>query len=263
MNLSEIDIAPCMEAQFISVRRWHAGPEWRPRAHAHPFCEIVLVLRGEENIRLAGRQYLCTPGQFMFYPPGCVHEERQSGRAKLEFLCLDFSWPAYPKAAPHLFHDRQGRMKELMRWLHAEVRAGFHEQTPYLEAVTRLLAAEMVRLVERPSDEPLAKVFEYVQEHLCEPITLDDLAACSQLNKFYLGRVFRERTGTTPMEFVRDARLEVAHRLLLETDLPLREIAPRSGFVNEYHLSRLLKDRFGRGARQLRREKTADGDPAE
>ncbi len=82
-----------------------------------------------------------------------------------------------------------------------------------------------------------------------------ECVSATGVNKFHLSRVFRTRTGTTPMEYIRHARLDFAHRLLLETDLPLREIAPRTGFANEYHLSRLLKARYGRGARELRRGK--------
>ena len=232
-------------------------------AHSHPFCELVVVLRGEERVAIGGTPFLCAPGHLVFYPPKCVHEECQSGPETLDFLCLDFEWPTCPVSMPYMIHDRQGRVKELVRWLMAEVRAEFSGRPGYLDAVTGMVAVELLRLLEGSSEEPLASVFEYVQEHFHEPISLDDLAACSRLNKFHLVRTFRDRTGMTPMEYVRDVRLEMAHRLLLETDLPLREIAPRSGFANEYHLSRLVKVRYGRGARDIRRGKLAEGDPGE
>jgi len=193
----------------------------------------------------------------MFYPPGCVHEERQAGGSLLEFLCLDFVWSAIPAAMPNTLHDRQGRVQELVRWIFAEVRTGYAGRGAYMDSAMQMLVAELQRLVESPAEEPLTRAFDYIHEHLREPISLDDLADHCRINKFHLSRVFRTRTGLTPMDYVRQARLDYAHRLLLESDLPLREIAPRSGFANEYHLSRLIKERYGRGARELRRAKAA------
>ena len=260
--MSMIDI-PNADASFLSVRRWQAGPEWRPRAHSHPFCEIIVVLRGSERVQVGGRSEICEPGHFLFYPPGCVHEERQCGDGLLEFLCLDFEWPHWPRDIANRIHDRQGRVQEITRWLVAEERGSYGRKGWYQDTGARMLAAEILRLHETPREDVLSQVHEYIHHHLDQAISLDDLAACVRVNKFHLARMFRARTGITPMEYIRQVRLDFAHCLLLESDLPLREIAPRAGFANEYHLSRLLKARYGRGAREIRRSKWAFKEPVD
>lgn len=253
--MSTIDIPPAQEPEFLSVRRWQAGAEWRPAAHAHAFCEIVVVVRGRERAVVANSTYICEPGHILFYPPHCIHEERQDGEVGLEFFCVEFEWPERPLHVPHLIHDRQGRVLELARWLIAEEHVAYESKERYLHLAARMLTGELLRLVDSPHQDAVGQVQAFIHEHLREPLTLDDLAACAHLNKFHLARIFRTRTGVTPMEYVRQARLDVALRLLLESDLPLREIAPRVGIADEYHLSRLLKARYGRGARELRRSK--------
>lgn len=253
--MSNIDFDLIPTSKFVSIRRWQAGREWCPAAHAHTFCEIVVVTRGTERAIVAGTPYLCEPGQFLFYPPGCVHEERQDGEVMLEFLCLDFEWDAYPASIPPLLHDRQGRILELARWLVSEDHVDYPGKQAYQQLGTSMITGEIMRLVNRPSQDAVGTVQNFIHEHLRAPLSLDDLAACCNLNKFHLARIFRTRTGVTPMEYVRNARLDIALHLLLESDLPLREIAPRVGLADEYHLSRLLKARFGRGAREIRRVK--------
>ena len=220
-------------------------------------------MRGAERTLVGQMSLECEPGYLLFYPPGCVHEERQFGEEPLEFICLDFEWPQWPHGMPYLLHDRQGRVQELMRWLISEEQSSYVNRTNYQQIATRMIAAELLRLLESPPENVLAPIYGYIHQNLNQPISLDDLAACAHINKFHLARVFRARTGQTPMAYVRQARLDLAHRLLLESDLPLREIAPRAGFANEYHLSRLLKMRYGRGARELRRSKRYATEPAE
>jgi AraC-like DNA-binding protein len=251
--LSKIDIKSAAGARFLSVRRWQAGPEWRPRAHKHPFCEIVVVVQGMERTVVAGNALLCQPGHILFYPPDCIHEERQAGNVPLEFLCLEFEWSTLPADMPHLSHDRQGRIQEIVRWMLAEEQARYAGKMEYLDMGTKMLASELLRLVESHPADIVVAVHDYIQQYLDSPISLDDLAECVQMNKFHFVRIFRARSGMTPIQYVRQIRLDAAYHFVRETNLPLREIAPRVGFANEYHLSRLLKARYGRGARELRR----------
>lgn len=253
--MSEIDIQTKSPVEFISVRRWQADKEWRPAAHYHQFCEIVVVVRGTERAVVSGIPVICEPGQFLLYPPGRLHEERQHGEVALEFLCLDFHWRDCPVDIPSLIHDRQGRVLELTRWLVSEEHVSYEGKEAYQQLGVAMLVGEILRIVNNPSQDAVGTVQKFIHEHLREPLSLDDLANCCNLNKFHLARIFRSRTGITPMEYVRQARLDIALRLLLESDLPLREIAPRVGLADEYHLSRLLKARYGRGARELRRTK--------
>jgi AraC family transcriptional regulator of arabinose operon len=58
--------------------------------------------------------------------------------------------------------------------------------------------------------------------------------------------VFRGVTGESPMQYVERLRLEQAEQLLLRTDLTIKEIAIRSGFVDAAYFSTRFRRRYGR-----------------
>ncbi|MCL4691473.1 MAG: AraC family transcriptional regulator [Candidatus Hydrogenedentes bacterium] len=251
--MSEIDLIRAESAGFVAAKRWRGGPEWHPRPHAHPFFEIIVVITGSERVEVDGDTYFGGTGEVVFYPPDTVHSEWQNGPTLLEFYCIEFDWPDYPGGFPYVIRDRQHRVLELSRWLNAESLPNYVGSDSYRQMITRMLAGELLRLVFSPSAEIVDVVRRYVRENLVDHLNLDMLAEACNLNKFHLVRQFRAITGLTPMEYVRSVRLDTAFRLITETELPLREIAPQVGFSDEYHLSRLLKHRYGRGARELRK----------
>jgi transcriptional regulator GlxA family with amidase domain len=80
-----------------------------------------------------------------------------------------------------------------------------------------------------PGDHDLASLVAWVQEHLAEPVTVDDLAARALMSARTFARRFRAATGTTPHQWLLDQRMLLAERLLEQTDLPVDEIARRCG----------------------------------
>ena len=72
-------------------------------------------------------------------------------------------------------------------------------------------------------------VTNYLIENFKNEITLDDLAKNFSLDKRYLIRVYKKKTGFTPIRFLINYRLEYAC-ILLKQDVPINEIAYECGF---------------------------------
>ncbi len=85
-----------------------------------------------------------------------------------------------------------------------------------------------------------ARAHAYLAKHFAEPVSLEELAAVSRLNRFYLLRVFRRDYGVSPHEHQRRLRLVRACRLLAAGTPPSRA-AYEAGFADQSHLSRRLK----------------------
>ncbi len=74
-----------------------------------------------------------------------------------------------------------------------------------------------------------------------EPLPIDELARSIGLSPFHFLRVFRSVTGTTPHQYLIGARLRLAVRMLLDTKLPVTQVAYEVGFqdlsnfVNTFH----------------------------
>jgi transcriptional regulator GlxA family with amidase domain len=89
-----------------------------------------------------------------------------------------------------------------------------------------------------------AETVAWVQEHLDEPVTVDDLATRAAMSPRTFARQFRANTGATPYQWLLHQRVQLAQRLLETTDLPVEIVAEKSGFCTagnlRKHFNRVL-----------------------
>jgi transcriptional regulator GlxA family with amidase domain len=92
--------------------------------------------------------------------------------------------------------------------------------------------AQFVRdpISDRPPGDPFAETLVWVQEHLADPLTVDDLARRSAMSPRTFARRFRDTTGTTPHQWLVRQRVLLAQRLLESSDLSIDLLAQRTGF---------------------------------
>lgn len=102
-------------------------------------------------------------------------------------------------------------------------------------------------------DERIAKALQYMMAHCAEEIGVEDVARHTSLSLQHLSRLFREQSGESLSRHLWRIRTEKARRLILETGLSLNEIAEDCGFQNPFHLSRKVRERYGKSPRDLRR----------
>ena len=87
----------------------------------------------------------------------------------------------------------------------------------------------------------LKRVLSYIDQHICEPITLATLAEVAGLSRMYFAAQFRAATGCRPHECVLRKKIQRAQRMLLETSEPLVGIALAVGFQSQAHFSTVFK----------------------
>ncbi len=105
----------------------------------------------------------------------------------------------------------------------------------------------------------LTPVIAFVEEHLGERFTLHDLAREVQVSSFYFVRIFKQRTGLTPHQYVMSRRVARARRLLEEGELPIAAIAAETGFASQSHLTELFRREVGVTPRAYRETWVAPG----
>lgn len=99
---------------------------------------------------------------------------------------------------------------------------------------------ERIRLGKRPGKLAI-DVANYIQHHLSEPITAEDIAKELYLSRPYLSRKFIEETGESLTDFILKEKTEEAKRLLRYTDKSLTAISNYLGFSSQSHFSRVFK----------------------
>lgn len=96
------------------------------------------------------------------------------------------------------------------------------------------------------------KVKEYIQANYSRDITLESVSHCVYLSKFHLSRVFKRETGQTLNDYLMHIRITMAKKLLVETELTVKEVALKVGYVNDRSLSKAFKNAAGMTPGQFR-----------
>ena len=94
-------------------------------------------------------------------------------------------------------------------------------------------------------DKRISYISKQVGSNLTAEYTIEDLAKMANLSEPYLHRLFKAETGKTPMEFIRDIRLEKLRDLLLNTFMLCKEICAAVGFSDPVIFSRIFKKKYG------------------
>ncbi len=95
---------------------------------------------------------------------------------------------------------------------------------------------------------------ESTHSRFSEPgFNVNELAQQLNVNRSQLSREFKERTGTTLIDFITAQRIQHALSLLKETDLSIEEIAGRSGYTDPDYFARALRKSIGQSPTEFRR----------
>jgi AraC-like DNA-binding protein len=100
----------------------------------------------------------------------------------------------------------------------------------------------------------LKRAFDYVEEHLAEPITLAELAASTGLTSMHFAGQFRAATGVRPHEYLLSRRIAHARELLATSQDTLVDIALGVGFQTQAHFTTVFKRFVGATPSRWRQE---------
>ncbi|QGJ70961.1 Transcriptional regulator [Planctomycetales bacterium 10988] len=114
-------------------------------------------------------------------------------------------------------------------------------------------------VVERRSTDSLAvdhpgvvAALRFIHEHAHEPIRMDQVTQHVAMSRSGLEKAFREHYVRAPMEELRHFRLQVAKKMLLETDDKILTIAKRAGFQTSANLCRAFHQQVGLTPKEYR-----------
>jgi AraC-like DNA-binding protein len=233
--------------QLIHAAAIPIAADWAMGAHGHADThELVMVIKGKVETTVPGRTWICPAGSTKYHPRGMDHAERSCGGPGTLLL---LAWKEAPGTDfsrwPLDIPDRGGRFRVVMEWLVELALDGRREAQTTRDALLHALLDEMMTRPLDDADPAVTRALGFAREHLAEPIYLAHMAHAAGMSRFHFARRFRRVTGRSPMEWLRRARIEAARSLLLTTPLPLRAIAPRVGFADEFQLSRVYREITG------------------
>lgn len=93
----------------------------------------------------------------------------------------------------------------------------------------------------------------FMQRNLHRPLTRDDMAEAVHLSAPHVARVFRQSTGISLGSRLTELRMEMASRLLLESTIPITQIALEVGFRSFSHFTQTFRRKHGASPSDFRK----------
>ena len=98
----------------------------------------------------------------------------------------------------------------------------------------------------------LKQTIEYINDNLGKNIKLKDLASEINISQYYFSRLFRESVGVPPYRYIIGQRVEKAKLLLVNTQLPLADLALKCGFSSQNQMTMHFRKLVGTTPKKYR-----------
>lgn len=122
-----------------------------------------------------------------------------------------------------------------------------------LQAITAYVMTN--RWVVPSKSEFIREIDRYIEEHLSESITVKDICQAFRIGRTKLYELSLDYLNCGLAEYIRRQRIMHAQNMLVETDMPVTDIAFATGFYDYNHFSRIFKQTTGVSAREYRKRK--------
>jgi AraC family transcriptional regulator len=233
----------------------------RVPAHAHAAPDLCLVLRGQFAETTGRSLFQCSAGALLFRARHQVHAD-EFGKSGGRCFNVQFrgDWLARLESIDGTGCSQPWRGGDGPSWLAHRL---YRETTRpddcsalAVEGLALAILGELRRRGTTPVKESRgwhSWAEEFLRANFHYPITMRGVAAEMGVHPVHFVRSFRHHFGCTPAEFVRRLRIEWAQSRLLQSDLPVGEIAHAAGFYDHSHFDREFKRAAGCTPAQYRK----------
>lgn len=238
--------------------------------HWHSTAEIIMPIQNGYTVTMNKTTYSLKENEILVIPPGELHELTPPDSGYRMVLMFDLSILNKCKGFTRLFS-----LFSLPRLITKETKPEIYEKELALllriaeeyadggdmsELAILSMLIQFFVLLARNNDDTLPgafpaapptkqreyiekfnTVFDYIENHYTEDITLESTAAQIGFSKFHFSRLFRQFTDTSFYDYLCARRIKAAETLLLDPNLPITEIALQSGFASISTFNRVFK----------------------
>lgn len=247
-------------------------PAFTYSEHAHSFYEFHYIWDGKGKVGISGIEYPLDVGDFYLTGKGVSHWQTSDDIHPMSEMCL--------RIQPHGSAVNDSQIMQILDYRHFPIKddgsllsilytifeealedKSFSEDmiclniSRFVYSFSRFFTKISLEKLEYSQDPDMIRmnlINTYIYDHLESQLTCDEIAKQVFLCKRQLTRIMVKYTGTSPHKYIMSLRLEKAFSLIKNTSLPLKEIAPITGFSNEFHLSTAIKKHYSVTPKEIR-----------
>lgn len=257
-----------LDDRLESIEAFFSGHAFDP--HRHATYAIGRTLAGVQSFSYRGAKASSLPGETMVFHPDEVHDGRAGAACGFRYRML-YVPPALVQdvlgGRPLPFHREGVSLDPRLARATDAVFAALDARPDALGRDDALygLVATLAEVCQawpsrgRVDFAAALRAREYLEDHLDQAVTLDDLASCAGRDRWSLTRDFRAYFGTSPHRYLTLRRLDQV-RLQVRLGLGLAEAAVAAGFYDQSHMTKHFRQAFGMAPARWFRGLAADPD---
>ncbi|RIX50869.1 AraC family transcriptional regulator [Paenibacillus nanensis] len=263
---------PRLHVLFSGESQTKPGHRLGPKVYEFYLMHLVLsgkgvfTLEGQRYELEAGRTFLIEPGQLITYESD--HEEPWRYR-----------WVAFKgEEAAELvamagFKASQGQIAALddarkagvlYRRIYSILRKGSPSASLQASACLQLLMAEYSDSLreqgspdraEKQDEQLHSQIIHYLSTQYTHPVSIEGMAESLGYSRAYLSRIFKQKTGMSPVSFLLKLRLDRAKLMLRERpELTVEQVAASVGLQDALYFSKQFRKQHGQSPTAYRKE---------
>ena len=260
--------------------------------HDHDAMELAIVRGGTaiHIVQAAGKRHSVqiSTGDVLLIPRTCFHGYNDSSSLSLFNIVYDprqlplHSFPYDPPRllsafflssddkpmpeicvnpimhlAPLKLADILKYCEELHKSLNSPLYPGgaFEAYAIFLRLMAALSASQYdLNSLSQDTEFALARAIHQMKRAFDKPLTLDELAKTANMSTRTFSRIFRQKLGVSPIQYLQQLRLERSKELLRDSSSDISAIAFQCGFSDSNYFSKLFRSRFKCTPRDYRKK---------
>ena len=251
----------------------HWYPQRKIDSHSHEYYQMDYFYDGRGVVAIGDTAYTLRTGDLFIYNPKDTHsykpdQEKPMGNVTLKFTLggeYNLVFPSRIANLALLSRDQRRDMEAQLSRACVEANKPGEDSlllaTSFLHVFFALLISYLKYLDNLSSGtdpDRCLMVQEYIKKHYDRQISLQDLANIAGVHPKYLCQQFSVTTGCPPMQYLSQIRIESAKRLLINTVIPVSEVALRVGYLDIAYFSNRFKQITGKSPSAYRKAKAAE-----
>ncbi len=227
------------------------------KEHHHTFFEIHIIQSGSQSYKTAEKKYEIKSGNMILIPPNLKHLTSEfmpdTKKISINFnISDDSSFAAFLQGINDCVIARiPKRIDDNIKYILEESKnqlifSNSLIQNRVIEIIILILRIcgfkeEILSNENQGEDARLLMAKQYIKDNIELNPKLSDVASYCYLGTKQLTRLFKTFENTTPALYIQTKKFQHIEKLLVETDLSLKEISEKMNFSSEYHFNSFFK----------------------
>lgn len=233
------------------------------RPSGRPDYLLFYIAKGKEHFFLE-KETVAPEGSFIFFRPFEKQEHVYMEDITGEFYYVHFNAPddfdLFGFESSTVYHIKPGTK---VRDLFEEIISELQTKQPAYEMICVSKLFHVISLLVRKTEKELTLqgryfdrisfVIQKMNKDYQSSDTLEDYAKMCNMSKFHFLRIFKEITGTSPLKYRNNIRLDHAKELLSDSNIPVNEIGRDVGYTSATYFCDAFKSKIGMSPSQYRK----------